>query len=284
MKSNIFEHRHLKVNDYSVHLIETGDKKNQTILFIHGYPESWKAFEKIMVEMKKDYHLMAIDLPGIGKSEKIAASDKKTIAKFISELIEILDLKNLIVVGHDIGGMITYSLIKNYPRNISKAVLMNTAIPGIEPWEEVKANPYIWHFAFFAIPSLPEILIDGNQDKLFDYFFDTTSAKKNIIDLNQREQYVQAYNNLSSLKISLNWYRAFPLDEKDNSKNSAIDIPILYIKGEKDFGKIEKYINGLKKNGAKNIIGELISNSGHFTPEENPNETAKVIHKFIAKI
>jgi hypothetical protein len=34
----------------------------------------------------------------------------------------------------------------------------------VAPWEEVKRNPYIWHFAFFAIPELPEKAFSGKQD------------------------------------------------------------------------------------------------------------------------
>lgn len=106
MKSNNFQQRQIKVDSKSFHLVEMGNKEKQAILFLHGYPENWSAFEKVMDELRNDYHLLTIDLPGIGLSEKIGKSDKKTIAKFINAIIEHLGLSNVILAGHDIGGMI----------------------------------------------------------------------------------------------------------------------------------------------------------------------------------
>lgn len=59
-------------------------------------------------------------------------------------------------------------------------------IPGVDPWEEVKRNPFIWHFAFHAIPDLPEKLITGKERVYFDYFFNTLSAKPDSIDAEAR--------------------------------------------------------------------------------------------------
>lgn len=47
--------------------------------------------------LKNDYHVLAIDLPGIGKSEKINLSDKFSIAVFVNDLIEKLNLSNTIL-------------------------------------------------------------------------------------------------------------------------------------------------------------------------------------------
>ncbi|MDO8870765.1 MAG: alpha/beta hydrolase [Methanobacteriaceae archaeon] len=82
------------------------------------------------------------------------SSDKFTIASFIQDLIHHFNLNNVTLVGHDLGGMVTYSFLRNFPENISQAVIMNTAIPLVETWKEVKMNPYIRHFAFFALPRI----------------------------------------------------------------------------------------------------------------------------------
>lgn len=282
--SNSLKHKQINVNGISIAMTEAGNEDNQTILFLHGYPETWIAFEAVMNELKDNFHLLAIDLPGIGKSDPITSSDKHSIAGLIRDLIESLNMKQIVLAGQDVGGMTTYAFLKLYPEKLFKAVIMNTAIPGAEPWNEVKRNPYIWHFAFFAIPSLPEKLIMGKQRILFDYFYDTLSANKDAIGEEKRNHYAEAYNKPSSLKTSLDWYRAFPQDEKDNSVNSSTDIPVLYLRGEKEYGDINKYIEGLKKSGLNNIRGKLIPDCGHFAPEEQPQQVAKAIHDFIKEL
>lgn len=278
---NSFKHQQIDVNGLSIHLVEAGKNSKQTILFLHGYPENWRAFENIMNILKNDYHLLAIDLPGIGKSEKITSSDKLSIAVFINDLIEKLNLKDIILVGHDCGGMITYSFIRHFASKISKAIIMSTAVPAVEPWEDVKRNPHIWHFAFYATPNLPESLIEGRQGLLFDYYFDSLTFIKDVFSADKRKSYADAYANPLSLKTSFDWYRAFPKDEKDNTHYIEVNIPVLYLKGDKDFGDIQNYVEGFKKSGLKNITGELITNSGHFISEEQPNEVATAIDNFI---
>ncbi len=279
---NTINHLQINVNNISVHVAEVGNKEAQTIIFLHGYPENWKEFENIMNKLKGNYHLLAIDLPGIGRSGAIASKDKYSIAKFVNDFIQTMNLQQIVLVGHDIGGMITYSFLKKFPMTLFKAIIMNTAVPGVEPWEEVKRNPYIWHFAFYSIPFLPEEIITGNQRVLFDYFYNTLSANKNAITEVDRKIYTEAYEKPSSLETSFDWYRAFAQDEKDNIDNSLTEIPLLYLKGEKDFGNIEKYIQGFKNRGIKNIKGELIPDCGHFAPEEQPDKIAMAIHHFIA--
>jgi pimeloyl-ACP methyl ester carboxylesterase len=257
MPVNIFQHRQVTVNGTSIHLAETGDQEKPVILFLHGFPQNWMAFRNVMILLKDGYHLMAIDLPGIGLSQAIDGSDKKTIAAFIGDLVNVLDVDKIILAGHDVGGMITYATIKYFPSRIAAAIIMDTVLPGIEPWEEVKRNPYIWHFALFAIPTLPETLAIGRQNSLFDYFYDTLSYNKLAINEAARKEYVRAYEAVQSLSAAFGWYRGFPKDEEDNAGDTPIDLPLLYIRGEKESGDMQDYAKGLKKSRRKRPYHQL---------------------------
>lgn len=280
-----FTMNHLQINVWgtSIHVVMAGNPANQAILFLHGYPENWAAFEEVMHILKDNYYVLAIDLPGIGQSEPISSGDKHSIADFINQLVQGLEIEKIVLVGHDIGGMITYSFIKHFPEKLFKAIIMDTAIPGVAPWEQVKRNPYIWHFAFYAVPELPETLTTGKQRALFDYFYNTLSFNKQAIDEKKRNEYARAYETPVALKTGFDWYRAFPHDEKDNLGNIPVDIPVLYIRGEKESGDIQDYVAGLQKSGLYNLSSKLIAASGHFAPEEQPESVAGVIREFIGE-
>ena len=262
-------HKQVMVDGISIHVVEAGDGKS-SILFLHGWPENWMAFKEIMLGLSNQFHVLAIDLPGIGKSTPTTPShDKSTISSFVNGIIKSLKLDDVTLVGHDVGGQIVYAYLHNYPNELSRAVIMNVAIPGIEPWYEVKKNPYIWHFAFHLIPELPELLVYGKQAPYFDYFYNEISADPNSIDRRRREEYVEAYSDIRALKTGFEWYRAFPQDEKDNIQNKAdiIKTPVLYLReGTHDI--LEHYTKGLRNGGLKNLQGKIIENSGHFSPEE----------------
>lgn len=108
--------------------------------------------------------------------------------------------------------------------------LVAVDLPGIggtesiasSPWEEVKRNPHIWHFAFFSVPGLPEQLISRKQRILFDYFCDTISADGHAINVEKRERYTAAYSSSEALRTSLEWYRSFPEDEAGNARTLLV--------------------------------------------------------------
>jgi len=278
-----FKHKKIDVNGISTHVVEVGDENKQPILFLHGFPEDWSAFENVMHYLKNDYRVISIDLPGIGKSEPITTSDKLSIAYFIQNLISVLKLGKVVLVGQDVGGMTAFSCLRAFPELISKAVIMNTAVPGVAPWEDVKRNPYIWHFAFFAIPELPEKVFTGKQDLLFEYFFNEITFNKQVFTEEKKRWYAQAYASDIALKTGFDWYRAFFKDEKDNTKPIPVDVPILYLKGEKEYMDINQYIEGFRASGINHIKGEFIRNSGHYAADEAPEEVAKTIDVFIKR-
>ncbi|MBO9204390.1 MULTISPECIES: alpha/beta fold hydrolase [Niastella] len=278
--SSLITHQQINVGGISVHVALAGDSANQAILFLHGYPENWQEFEGVMNILKDTYYVLAIDLPGIGMSEPIASGDKCSMAGFIKNIIETLHIERIILVGHDIGGMTTYSFIKQFSEKLVKAIIMNTAIPGIEPWEQVKRNPYLWHFALYAVPALPEAVFAGKQRILFDYFYNTLSFHKQAIGEDRRNEYANAYSNAVALKTSFDWYRAFLHDEKSNAKGESVNVPVLYIRGEMESGDMGQYVEGLKKSGLSNLTAKLIPHCGHFAPEEQTEIIAEIIRGF----
>ena len=277
------DHRQIEVAGISVHAATAGNPGRPAILFLHGYPQNWKAFERVMNNLKEDRYVIAIDLPGIGGSGAMHTSDKRSIAQVIHDLIEAMNLKQVVLAGHDIGGMITYSFLRRYPGKLSGAVIMNTAVPAIAPWEEVKRNPYIWHFALYAVPDLPEAVFAGKQKMLFDYFYNTLSADPKAITENNRAAYCDAYADAAALKMSFDWYRAFAQDEKDNAGHMSVDVPVLYIRGDKDAGDINNYVAGLQQSGLNNITAHLIPHCGHFAADEQPEEVAGAIRDFVGE-
>lgn len=281
MRYNIFSSSQVHVGNYVLHYTTLGNPANPSIILLHGYPETAMEFRTVMQLLYEGYYLVAFDLPGIGASTNIGRFDKLSIAAHIKEAIKQLHLQAPVLVGHDVGGMVTFALLKNFPSAISKAVIIGTSVPGVEPWEQVKANPHIWHFAFYQVPELPEQLIRGKHHLLFDYFYNTIAFNKAAITSENKNSYINAYDSEDALQTGLGWYRAFPQDEQDNASADAIDLPVLYLKGEKDYGDIQLYIEGFKKKGIKNITGISVPNSAHFVPEENPEFVAGEIERFI---
>jgi pimeloyl-ACP methyl ester carboxylesterase len=254
------------------------------VLFLHGWPENWATFEQTMIPLSREAHVVAIDLPGVGASDTPPrANDKRSLASYVHAVITRMELHDVTLVGHDVGGMIVYAYLHAYPQALQRAVIMNVAIPGLDPWSEVKRNPYIWHFAFHAIPELPETLVAGRQAVYFDYFYDQLAGPAGVSRA-AREIAVQAYTRPTALHTGFEWYRAFPQDEQDAlaTKDEAVQTPVLYLRGACEQGDMERYLSGLRSGGLRNVQGRVIANSGHFMSDEQPEALLEELRAFMA--
>jgi len=199
----------------------------------------------------------------------------------VHQLIVTMGLRDVTLVGQDVGGMIVYAYRRMY-EDIARAVIMDVVIPGVDPWNEVLRNPYIWHFALHSIPNLPEELVRGRQAVYFDFFYDALSADPGRITREARAAYVSAYRTDSALTAGFNWYRAFSADAEENRRNAGMGAatPLLYLRGEHESGDIDAYIRGFREAGIVRVEQGIVPGAGHFTQEEAPNETWRLIARF----
>jgi pimeloyl-ACP methyl ester carboxylesterase len=280
-----FRHSQVTATGSSLHVVEAGDPEAAPFLFLHGWPESWHSWRQVMVMASRQVRAIAIDLPGVGES-KGAPTDgsKRQLAATVHSLVETMGLGDLTLVGHDVGGMITYAYLQTFP-DLRRSVIMDVVLPGIDPWEQVLHNPYLWHFAFHSVPELPERLVQGHQGEYFDYFYDAISADPSKITPEVRAVYAGAYATDSALTAGFNWYRTFPQDAAANrepNNQASMATPLLYLRGEREGGHISDYVDGLRSAGITHIDHALVPNAGHFTQEEAPENTWQLIADFSA--
>jgi pimeloyl-ACP methyl ester carboxylesterase len=278
-----FRHRHVAVRGSLVHVAEAGDPDRLPLVFLHGWPESWQSWQQVMAAAAPQARAVAIDLPGVGESSGAATDgSKRQLAAVLHELIATLGLREVTLVGQDVGGMITYAYLRGY-HDLARAVIMDVVLPGVDPWEEVLRNPYLWHFAMHMIPGLPERLVQGHQQDYFGYFYDILSHDPGRIDAAARAAYAKAYATDSALTAGFNWYRTLYQDAADNRLAAAgppASTPLLYVRGEHETGDIDTYVRGLRAAGVAQVQQALVPDAGHFTQEEAPEQTWQVIARF----
>ena len=147
-----------QVNGITLHYVRGGT--GPAVILLHAFPEDWYEYHKVMPRLARKFTVVAVDLPGIGgsmgKPGGYAATD---VADDIHQLQEQLHLEHAYVVGHDIGGMLAYAFVRRYPEAVRGAMILDVPLPGLAPWKEITANPFIWHIHFQQVPGLAEELV-----------------------------------------------------------------------------------------------------------------------------
>jgi len=247
----------------------SGDSRKPALLLLHGWPHSRALFDDVLEPLSSDFFVLAPDLPGIGESHDLAPSAEKTVlANIVLSAAQRAGARDMIVAGLDVGGMIAFAAARDHGRRIRLAVIMNTVIPGIDPWAQILSDPRIWHFAFHAIPDLPELLVGGHQGAYFDFFHNALAGDPARIPQALRARFAQAYARPEALKTGFDWYRAMARDAEHNARPAHLTTPLLYVRGDADKRPIAPYVEGLRRAGALKIDSHVISGSGELLPIE----------------
>jgi pimeloyl-ACP methyl ester carboxylesterase len=266
-----------QVNGTTLHYVRGG--KGPAVFLLHGFPQDWYAYHHVMPLLAKQFTVVAVDLRGIGGSAVTTGGyDAANMAEDVHQLAERLHLDRVYVVGHDIGGMVAYAFVRRYPETCRGALLIDVPVPGLEPWDAVKANPITWHMRFHQTPDLPEQLLAGREAIYFRYFLDRDTFSDADV-----ARYARAYAAPQHLRAMLEIYRAFPANEKFNAaQRSTIGVPLVLAPGENS--PFEKLMPGLaealRTHGCTNVKVEVIKNSEHYVADEQPEAVAELVKQY----
>jgi pimeloyl-ACP methyl ester carboxylesterase len=268
-----------QANGTTLHYVRGG--AGSAVILLHGFPEDWYAYHRVMPLLAKQFTVVAIDLRGIGGSTATAGGyDAANMAEDVHQLVEHLHLEHVYVVGHDIGGMVAYAFARRYQETCRGVMLLDAPVPGLGPWDAVKANPIIWHIHFQQTPDLPEQLIAGREAIYLRHFLDSDTFSDADV-----ARYARAYAAPEHLRALLEIYRAFPANEKFNAaQRRAISLPLVLAPGENSpFEKLMPgFAEALRDHGCANVKIEAIKNSVHYVADEQPEAVAQLIERYAS--
>jgi pimeloyl-ACP methyl ester carboxylesterase len=266
-----------QVNGTTLHYVRGGT--GAAIILLHGFPEDWYAYHRIMPLLAKQFTVVAVDLRGLGGSAVTADGyDAANMAEDVHQLTKHLHLDHVYLVGHDIGGMVVYAFVRRYPETSRGVMIIDVPLPGIGPWDAVKADPISWHIKFHQTPDLPEQLLAGREAIYFRYFLNRETFSDTDV-----ARYARAYAAPEHLRAMLEIYRAFPENEKFNAtQQNAITVPLVLAPGEDSpFARLMPSIAAdLRAHGCANVEVELVKNSVHYVVDEQPKAIAALIERY----
>lgn len=117
------------VFDSKVFVAETGNRSRPTVLLVHGMGQAGLLdWLKVIPALEKRYHVVAIDLPGFGRSEKPEGKYSPTnYARVITQIKPKYSQGPVQVVGHSMGAAVTLRYASMFPQDVKSIVLVDAA-------------------------------------------------------------------------------------------------------------------------------------------------------------
>jgi pimeloyl-ACP methyl ester carboxylesterase len=272
------------VNGATLHYVRGGS--GPALVLLHGFPQDWFEWRRMMPRLAQRFTVVAVDLRGVGGSapaaDGYAAAD---LAGDVHELIGQLGLAPAHLAGHDIGGQVAYAFARRSPDAVRTVTIVETPVPGIEPWLELKVDVPMWHGAFHMVPGLPEALVADRQAVYFRYFFDTGTNDHQVVSDADLQHYAAAYGNVDRLHAAFEMYRATPANMAYNAgQTGPVDVPLLLVGGEQVFGPAMTDLAGnLRASyGWSRVEVQVVAGGRHYLPDEYPDELAGLIERHAA--
>lgn len=132
-----------------IHFIQTGNKNNPTLFFVHGSPGSWDAFKIFLKDslLIQKFRMIAIDRPGFGYSNFGESKNLFEQAHIIEAFIQrFRNNKSIYLIGHSYGGPVIVKMAVDKPSNFEGIVVLSGAV---DPDAETPEN---WRLFFKTKP------------------------------------------------------------------------------------------------------------------------------------
>jgi len=278
-------HHYAKVNGTELHYVAAGTE-GPPVLLLHGFPETWWTFHKLIPLLAATHRVYAVDLRGFGDSDnRSGAYDSKTSAEDLHELIEELNVGPLHLLGQDISGATVLRLAATYPEDVRSFTAIEMGLPGfgLEKLADI-THGGTWHIGVLAAPGIPEMLLTGREREFLGQFaFPAMSATPGAITDTDIDEFVRTYSRPDGWRGAIGLYQSM-LNEGDEIAtlvaSHKLNIPVLAIGaggGELTFATMSQ----VSSDPVRSVTLEGV---GHYAALEAPEQVAHALLDFFTTV
>jgi pimeloyl-ACP methyl ester carboxylesterase len=284
-------------NGTRLHYASAGERGKPLMLFVHGFPEFWYAWNAQLAVFGQDYFVVAPDLRGFNLSDMptdVSAYKPRYIMDDLRLLAAHFGYEKFTLVAHDWGGAIAWNLAIALPQLLHKLIIINSPHPYLfaqalahDPQQQQSSAYMNWLRAADS-----EIALARDDFALMDGFFQGEGqpmASWYTDDI--RQKYHQCWTR--GLTGGVNYYRASPLHPPTAENPGAaklqmdprdffVTVPTRVIWGESD-----KALPATLLDGLDDMVGDLqvrrVAGATHWIIHEQSETINRLIREFLSE-
>lgn len=278
----MIERRQIRVDGLCLSYLEKGRaaKDRPSLVLLHGLMGCAETFVPLIEELDPDLHVIALDLPGAGQSERRDDIDAslRTTSEQVRRFLKAIHLDKPIVLGHSHGGAVALNLAAHHHDIMQSLVLLAPAHPYFD-----EGDPLIRFYLSlpgrifaYTMPWFPEWLqMVGLRRMAGPQSWDTPERLKPYRD-NLRTPGTMSH----LLRLLRTWHK--DMSGLRRALRRSLDTPSLIVWGNCDRAVP---LHSAQKLRDHLLYSELITipGVGHRPAEERPTLVAEFVHTWLEK-
>jgi pimeloyl-ACP methyl ester carboxylesterase len=278
-------HHRSRVNGTELHYVAAGTS-GSPILLVHGFPETWWIFRKVIPLLATKHRVFAVDLRGFGDSANAPGDhDSKVLAEDLHHLIADIGVGAVHLTGQDISGATVFRLAVTHPEDVLSftAIEMGLAGFGLEGLADV-THGGAWHIGFLAAPGIPEMLLAGREREFLGQFaFPTMCATPEAISKGDVDEFVRTYSRADGWRGAIGLYQSMlkeGAEIKALAEKPGLNLPVLAVGA----GGGAFTVGTMSKVAGTQVRSVQLDGVGHYVAMEAPERLSKALLEFVTSV
>jgi pimeloyl-ACP methyl ester carboxylesterase len=293
------KHAYAEVNGIRMHYVAAGE--GEPILFLHGFPEYWGVWKRVMSDLSKDFRVIAPDLRGYNRTSRPESEDAYRIQHLVADvrgLVDQLALKGVTLVCQDWGALLGWSYLLRHPDTVKRFVTINITHPALFN-RDLRGNPRqqeaSQYMLAFRAPGSDAALTANDFAFGRQAVFETARSRGAELDAEDINDWVEAWRQPGAFKAGLDYYRAARIGPPDGQGNPGgsnlidgltpeqleVKAPVLVLWGDADPYLLQDGLVGLEQY-VPDVTVRHFPDADHWVTLEKPKEVVRHLRDFIA--
>ncbi len=309
--------RFVETNGIRMGVYEAG--QGASVVFCHGFPElaySWR--HQLPAVAAAGFRAIAPDQRGYGVTDAPEGAENYTIKHLVDDLagmLDALEIEKAIFCGHDWGGMVVWAMPLFHPERVAGVIGVNTPFLPRAPMDPIQLMRMAYgedmYIVWFQKPGVADAALKADVGKTMRLFMRKSGMTLAEYDARPPEQktlalglalqsdealwpgevlltpeelkvFVEAFER-SGFTGGINWYRNFTTNWKlTEGLPQKVDVPCLMIMAENDVVLRPAMADGMEQY-CPDLEKHLVRDCGHWTQQEHPDETNRVIVDWLKR-
>jgi pimeloyl-ACP methyl ester carboxylesterase len=268
------EHRYVDLPDLRMHVAEAGS--GEPLLLLHGYPQHWWEWHKVLPALAQHYRVICPDLRGAGWTDAPRAgyTPEQLVADVVA-LLDTLELDRVRVMAHDWGALVAFLLCLYHPDRVERYISLAIPHPFVRFHPRLLAAvPRLWFQFAIATPVLGPLSVSRFGQPMAHYLLRHYTSDPDAFSPRDIELFIAPFRQADRARAASALYRNFivPLSRRviaGRYRNMRLTTPTLILYGSEDPNMSAEMLDGYQGH-ADDLTIEEVDGASHFIADEKP--------------